>query len=85
MSATSQPNSAHAAIDRTLHATFARLIDRTTEKVGNTTSGQALRWLLALAALYLGWRLVRSFRTVFWTIFGLGMALWWMSPWRFTF
>lgn len=74
-----------APIEHSLQAAFARLIERAIAKLEGTTPGQVLRWLPVLVAVSLGWRLVRSFRTIFWSLFGLGMALWWTSPWHIAF
>mgnify|MGYP001145828967 CR=1 FL=1 len=31
---------------------------------------------------FLAWKLLRGLKSVFWTIFGLGMALYWSGAWR---
>jgi len=70
-----------ASLEQTVHGAVGRLIERaTTEPVG---AGRTpwLRWLLAIAAVFLAWKVWRGFKSMFWTLFGLGMAAYWTGMW----
>ena len=44
-----------------------------------------LRWLLAIGAIFLAWKALRGLKSIFWTLFGLGMAVFWTGLWRVWF
>ena len=50
-----------------------------------TRAPQLLRWLLAIGAIFVAWRVWRGLKRVFRVAFGLGMALYWTGFWRVVF
>jgi len=64
---------------------FQSAITRLVERASATPAGERshlLGWLLAAGALFLVWRAWRGFKSLFWTVFGLGMALYWSGTWH---
>jgi hypothetical protein len=59
-----------------------RLAERATSATSATERSQWLRWLLAAGAVFLIWKVWRGFKSLFWTVFGLGMALYWSGAWH---
>ena len=35
-----------------------------------------------LKAIFLAWKALRGLKSIFWTLFGLGMAVFWTGLWR---
>ncbi len=62
--------------------TVERLAERATSAASATERAQWLRWLLVAGAAFLVWKAWRGFKSVFWTVFGLGMAFWWSGVGR---
>ncbi len=76
---------APSPIETALHAAVGRLVERATAAPVSAAEGSRtpwLRWLVALGALFLAWRAWRGLRSLFWTVFGLGMALFWSGAWH---
>ena len=44
--------------------------------------GTLLRVAVIGGATFVAWKLLRGLKSFFWTIFGLGMALYWTGAWR---
>ena len=68
-----------------------RLTEAAEEAASRTDGGAPLQrdWhdtLLRIAVVggitFLAWKLLRGLKSVLWTIFGLGMALYWTGGWR---
>ncbi len=75
---------APSPIETALHAVVGQLVERATAAPVSAAEGSRtpwLRWLVALAALFLAWKACRGLRSLFWTVFGLGMALFWSGAW----
>jgi hypothetical protein len=62
-----------------------RLAERATSAASATERRQWLHWLLAASAVFLAWKAWRGFKSLFWTVFGLGMAIYWSGAWRGVF
>src|SRR5690606_22642763 len=62
-----------------------RLVERVAVLPGNAGRPQLLRWLLAIGAIFVAWRVWRGLKRVFRVAFGLGMALYWTGFWRVVF
>ena len=71
----SQANFQTAFVDR-LQSTAGALLDRASKAEGGERS-RVWQWLLAAAALFLVWRMGRSMKKLFWTLFWIGAATWW--------
>ena len=72
-------------IETALHAAVGQLVERATAaRAASPESGRTpwLRWLVALGAVFLAWKAWRGLRSLFWTAFGLGMALFWSGAWH---
>ena len=71
----SQANFQTAFVDR-LQSTAGELLDRASKAEGRERV-RVWQWLLAAAALFLVWRMGRSMKKLFWTLFGVAMAVYW--------
>lgn len=72
-------------VETVLHAAVGRLVERAAAApAASTDAGRTpwLRWLVALGVLFLAWKAWRGLRSLFWTVFGLGMALFWSGAWH---
>lgn len=72
-------------IETALHAAVGQLVERATAAPATSAEGGRtpwLRWLIALGAVFLAWKAWRGLRSLFWTAFGLGMALFWSGAWH---
>lgn len=65
-----------------LKSAAERFADRATSTTSAVERSQWLHWLLAVGAVFLIWKAWRGFKSLFWTVFGLGMALYWSGAWR---
>ena len=70
------------SIPSSFQSTVERLAERAASSASATERSQWLRWLLAAGAVFLVWKAWRGFKSLFWTVFGLGMALYWSGAWR---
>lgn len=69
-------------IPSSFQTTVERLAERAASTANTAERSQWLRWLLAAGAAFLLWKAWRGFKSLFWTIFGLAMALYWSGVWR---
>ncbi|MBX3713840.1 MAG: hypothetical protein KF800_17915 [Lysobacter sp.] len=67
---------------RVLHTVAGQLVERATTVSTEGRGSQVLRWLLAIGAIFLAWRALRALKSIFWTLFGLGMMVYWTGMWR---
>jgi hypothetical protein len=70
------------SIPSSFQTTVERLAGRAASTANTAERSQWLRWLLAAGAAFLLWKAWRGFKSLFWTIFGLSMALYWSGAWR---
>lgn len=68
--------------ESTLHTVAGQLVERAATVSSEGRGSQVLRWLLAIGAIFLAWKALRSLKSIFWTLFGLGMAVFWTGLWR---
>lgn len=68
--------------DTALQGVAGQLVERVAALPGNAGRPQLLRWLLAIGAIFLAWRMWRGLKSLFWVAFGLGMALYWTGFWH---
>lgn len=64
-----------ALVDR-LQASVGDWVERATKAEGGERS-RLLPWLLAALAVFLAWRMERGLKKLFWTLFWIGMSLYW--------
>ncbi|GAA3932724.1 hypothetical protein [Luteimonas lutimaris] len=74
-----------SAFETTLQGVAGQLVERATALPGNAGRGQLLRWLLAIAAIFVAWRMWRGLKSMAWIALGLGMALYWTGAWHAIF
>ncbi len=60
-----------------LQASVGELVERAASAAPGPERSRLLRWLLVGGAVFLLWRAARSAKKLFWTLFGIGMALYW--------
>lgn len=65
-----------------LLSTVERLAERATTAASAAERSSLLRWLLVACAVLLAWKVWRGFKSLFWTVFGLAMAVFWSGAWR---
>jgi hypothetical protein len=66
----------------TLQNSVGELVERAVAAPAGAERSRLLRWLLAAAAVFAAWRLWRGFKSLFWIVFGLGMAFYWSGMWQ---
>lgn len=71
-----------SAFQTTLQNGVGQLVERAVAAPAGAERSRLLRWLLAAAAVFVAWRMWRGFKSLFWTVFGLGMAFWWTGLWH---
>lgn len=72
----------HSIPSSSFQNSIEHLVERATSAASATEGSRLLRWLLAAGAVFLLWKAWRGLKSVFWTAFGLGMALYWSGAWR---
>ncbi|MFD0726209.1 hypothetical protein [Lysobacter brunescens] len=72
-------------LETTLHTVAGQLVERAAKVSTEGRGSQVLRWLLAIGAIFLAWKALRGLKSIFWTLFGLGMAVFWTGLWRVWF
>lgn len=65
-----------------LQNSVGQLLGRAIAAPAGAERSRLLRWLLAAAAVFIAWRMWRGVKSLFWTAFGLGMALYWTGLWH---
>lgn len=70
------------SIPSSFQSSVERLAERAASAASATERSQLLRLLLAAGAVFLLWKAWRGLKSLFWTAFGLGMALYWSGAWR---
>ncbi len=71
--------------ETSLHSVAGQLVERAAALPADAGRPQVLRWLLAIGALFLAWRMWRGLRSLLWTMFGIGMMLYFTGGWRWIF
>lgn len=80
---TSSPAQTHtaeplvSALATPLQAKVGEWLERAATAAPGAERSRLLRWLLVAAAVFLLWRVGRGLRKLFWSLFWIGMALWW--------
>lgn len=60
-----------------LQAKVGDLVERAATAAPGPERSRLVRWLLVAGAVFVLWRVGRSARKLLWTLFGIGMALYW--------
>lgn len=68
--------------ESTLNTVAGQLVERATTVSAEGKGSQVLRWLLAIGAIFLAWKALRGLKSIFWTLFGLAMMVYWTGMWR---
>ena len=71
--------------ETSLQGVAGQLVERVSALPDKAGRPQLLRWLLAIGAIFIAWRMWRGLKSLFWIAFGLGMALFWTGMWRVIF
>jgi hypothetical protein len=74
-----------SSFETALHSVAGQLVERVATLPEKAARPQLLRWLLAIGAIFIAWRMWRGLKGLFWIAFGLGMALFWTGMWRVIF
>ncbi len=53
------------------------LLERAVAAPAGADRSRLVRWLLVAAAVFVTWRMWRGAKQLFWTVFGIGMAIFW--------
>ena len=67
----------HVAFHDTLQAGVGQLVERVVAAEPGAERSRLLRWLLLAVAVFVLWRIGRGAKKLVWSLFGIGMALWW--------
>lgn len=62
--------------ETSLHSAAGQLVERVASLPAEAGRPQLLRWLLAIAALFVAWRVWRGIKPFLWAMFGIGVAIW---------
>ncbi|MBL8264676.1 MAG: hypothetical protein JNM58_19850 [Xanthomonadaceae bacterium] len=65
-----------------LHTVAGQLVERAAQVSTEANGSRLLRWVLAIGAIFLAWKALRGLKSIFWTLFGLGMMVYWTGMWR---
>lgn len=60
-----------------LEARVGELVDRAASVAPGKENSTWMRWVLVAVGLFFLWRIGRFAKSVFWTLFGIGVAFWW--------
>src|SRR3546814_7757526 len=67
--------------ETTLQGVAGQLVDRVAALPGNAGRPQLLRWLLAIGAIFVAWRMWRGRKALLLVAFVHGLALHWTGLW----
>lgn len=65
-----------------IQSAVERLAERAAAAASAAERSSLLRWLLLACAVLLAWKVWRGFKSLFWSAFGLSMAIFWSGAWR---
>jgi hypothetical protein len=71
-----------STLETAAHGAIGRLLERAGAEPSTTDRATGWRWLLAIAAAFVLWKAWRGFKSLFWTVFGLAMAVYWTGLWH---
>ena len=62
---------ARSPFETSLHTAASQLVERAAALPTEAGRPQVLRWLLAIGALFIAWRMWRGLKSFLWALFGL--------------
>jgi hypothetical protein len=62
--------------ETSLHTAASQLVERAAALPAEAGRAQVLRWLLAIGALFVAWRMWRALKPFLWALFGLFAVRW---------
>ena len=62
--------------ETSLHTAASQLVERAAALPAEAGRAQVLRWLLAIGALFVAWRMWRALKPFLWALFGLFAVHW---------
>ena len=62
--------------ETSLHTAASQLVERAAALPAEAGRAQVLRWLLAIGALFVAWRMWRALKPFLWALFGLVAVRW---------
>ena len=62
--------------ETSLHSVAGQLVERAAALPADAGRPQVLRWLLAIGALFVAWRMWRALKPFLWALFGLFAVRW---------
>ena len=67
---------ARSPFETSLHTAASQLVERAAALPAEAGRAQVLRWLLAIGALFVAWRMWRALKPLLWALFGLFAVRW---------
>ena len=67
---------ARSPFETSLHTAASQLVERAAALPAEAGRPQVLRWLLAIGALFVAWRMWRALKPFLWALFGLFAVRW---------
>ena len=65
--------------ETSLHTAASQLVERAAALPAEAGRAQVLRWLLAIGALFVAWRMWRALKPFLWALFGLFAVRWFLG------
>ena len=65
--------------ETSLHTAARQLVERAAALPAEAGRAQVLRWLLAIGALFVAWRMWRALKPFLWALFGLSAVRWFLG------
>jgi len=70
---------ARSPFGTSLHTAASQLVERAAALPAEAGRPQVLRWLLAIGALFIAWRMWRGLKPFLWALFGLAAVRWFLG------
>ena len=65
--------------ETSLHTAASQLVERAAALPAEAGRAQVLRWLLAIGALFVAWRMLRGVKPFLWALFGIAAMRWFLG------
>lgn len=69
-------------LETAVQGAVGQLVARATAPADGAGRSTGWRWALAIVAVFVAWKTWRGFKSLFWTVFGLAMAVYWTGLWH---
>ena len=70
---------ARSPFETSLHTAASQLVERAAALPAEAGRAQVLRWLLAIGALFVAWRMWRGVKPFLWALFGFAAMRWFLG------